>query len=90
MWVAQRYLSYFQGPLTPANDHVANCADQRQLRGVVPANRLRVYDMKTVIHVVADTDSVLFLRQGYGVGVHTALVRMGQGKRVRATTRTRY
>lgn len=77
MWVAQRYLSYFQGPLTPANDHVANCADQRQLRGVVPANRLRVYDMKTVITLIADTDSVLFLRQGYGVGVHTALVRVG-------------
>ena len=44
--MAKRYLSFFQGALTPRGDHIHNCADQRLLRGAVPENRLRVYDMK--------------------------------------------
>src|SRR2546425_12490238 len=37
--VAQQYLSYFQGPITQWE-----CADQRLLRGIIPENRLRVYE----------------------------------------------
>jgi len=69
--VAKRYLSYFQGPLASWT-----CADQRALRHVVPANRSRVYDVRRVIDVMADTDSVLELRGQFGIGVVTALARV--------------
>jgi len=67
----KRYLSYFQGPL-PAWD----CADQRRLRHLIPENRLRVYDIRQVIHTLADTDSVLELRRDFGHGMITALARI--------------
>ena len=56
--------SYFQGALLPSQAHEGRCSDQRLLRGCVPENRLRVYDMVTVMELLADTDSVLHLRQG--------------------------
>ena len=34
--VAKQYLSYFQGPLLPAEAHAGNCDDQRKLRAVNP------------------------------------------------------
>ena len=69
--VAKRYLSYFD-PAPVVYDH----ADQRRLRHLVPENRLRVYDMRQVLHTLADTDSVLELRGGFGPGVITALARV--------------
>ena len=72
--VAKQYLSYFQGPLTPRAEHINRCTDQRLLRDVIPENRKRIYAMKSVITLLADIDSVLYLREGYGVGMHTALV----------------
>ncbi len=69
---AKRYLSYFQGPLG-----VADCADQRLLRAVVPENRLRVYDIRAAIDLLFDTGSVLELRAGFGAGMVTALARLG-------------
>ncbi|MBV8454159.1 MAG: carbamoyl-phosphate synthase large subunit [Deltaproteobacteria bacterium] len=69
--VAKKYLSYFQGEL--AN---WTCADQRLLRGSIPENRLRVYDIRTVIQTLADTDSVLELRRQFGPGMVTALIRI--------------
>ncbi len=68
---AKKYLSYFQGPVTGWT-----CPDQRLLRRVVPENRLRVYDMRALVHGLADTDSVLELRAGFGLGMITALVRI--------------
>ncbi len=68
---AKRYLSYFQGSLADWQ-----CADQRLLRHVVPENRLRVYDVRRAVELVADTGSVLELRRDFGVGVVTALVRV--------------
>ena len=68
---AQRYLSYFQGPVAEWS-----CADQRQLRFALPENRVRVYDVRRVIELVADTDSVLELRREFGVGIVTALARI--------------
>ena len=67
---AKRYLSYFQGRLPSWA-----CADQQGLRRLIPENRLRVYDIRAVIHTLADTDSVLELRQAYAPGMVTALVR---------------
>jgi acetyl-CoA carboxylase carboxyltransferase component len=69
--VARRYLSYFAGP----TDGWA-CADQAGLRSVIPENRRRVYDVRTVIETLADTGSVLELRAGFGVGMVTALARV--------------
>jgi acetyl-CoA carboxylase carboxyltransferase component len=69
--VAKKYLSYFQGPLTDWE-----CADQRLLRRTVPENRLRIYDVRSVIRTLADVDSVLELRRDFGPGMVTALVRI--------------
>ncbi|HET6794636.1 MAG TPA: carboxyl transferase domain-containing protein [Acidimicrobiales bacterium] len=69
--VAKRYLSYFQGPVKDWD-----CADQRRLRSLVPENRKRVYDVRRVLHTMADTDSVLELRAGFGAGIITALIRV--------------
>jgi acetyl/propionyl-CoA carboxylase alpha subunit len=69
--VARRYLSYFQGPVEEWT-----CADQRRLRHVVPENRVRVYDVREAIGLLADDDSVLELRPEFGKSVITALVRI--------------
>jgi acetyl/propionyl-CoA carboxylase alpha subunit len=68
---AKKYLSYFQGPLEPWA-----CGDQRELRWTIPENRLRAYDIRTVVDGVADLDSVLELRRGFGAGMITALARI--------------
>jgi acetyl/propionyl-CoA carboxylase alpha subunit len=69
--VARQYISYFQGPL--AN---WRCDDQRKLRHAVPLNRLRAYDMRALIETLADTDSFLEIRRGFGLGMITALIRI--------------
>jgi acetyl/propionyl-CoA carboxylase alpha subunit/acetyl-CoA carboxylase carboxyltransferase component len=69
--VAKKYLSYFQGPLK-----TWEAPDQRRMRRIVPENRLRVYDVRKVIHTLADTGSVLELRPRFGVGMVTAFVRV--------------
>jgi acetyl-CoA carboxylase carboxyltransferase component len=68
---ARRYLSYFQGALTEWN-----CADQRELRRAVPENRLRAYDVRAAIALLADAGSVLELRAAYAPGMVTALIRV--------------
>jgi acetyl-CoA carboxylase carboxyltransferase component len=68
---AKRYLSYFQGRIDDWD-----CADQQRLQGLIPENRMRAYDVRSVIHTVADTGSVLELREGFGPGMVTALVRI--------------
>jgi acetyl-CoA carboxylase carboxyltransferase component len=72
---AKQYLSYFQGALSH-NDCVQS-PEADLLRHVVPENRLRAYDSQAAVNGIADTDSVLFLRPGYGLGIHTALARIG-------------
>jgi acetyl-CoA carboxylase carboxyltransferase component len=69
--VAKQYLSYFQGSLPEWQ-----CADQRLLRAIVPENRLRVYEVRSVIDTLADTGSVLELRRRFGAGMVTALIRI--------------
>ncbi|HEY8334419.1 MAG TPA: carboxyl transferase domain-containing protein, partial [Tardiphaga sp.] len=68
---AKKYLSYFQGPLK-----TWSAPDQRLLRRAIPENRLRVYDIRTVIETLADHESVLELRPQFGIGVITAFVRI--------------
>ena len=69
--VAKQYLSYFQGSVKDWK-----CADQRLLRQLIPENRLRVYDIRTVIDTLADQDSVLELRRQFGIGIVTAFIRI--------------
>ncbi|WP_245734184.1 carboxyl transferase domain-containing protein [Lentzea jiangxiensis] len=60
----------------PAGGQAWSCADQRLLRHAVPENRLRAYDIRALVHTLADTGSVLELRRGFGKAVVTALVRV--------------
>jgi len=71
---AQKYLSYFQGAV---KDWTA--PDQRLLRRAIPENRLRVYDIRNVIDLIADEGSVLEIRRDFGVGMITAFIRI-EGK----------
>ncbi|WP_332770905.1 carboxyl transferase domain-containing protein [Phenylobacterium sp.] len=69
--LAKQYISYFQGPLAEWS-----CADQRLLRRSIPENRLRVYDVRKVIELIADTGSVLELRPRFGLAMVTAFIRI--------------
>ncbi|MDA9050145.1 carbamoyl-phosphate synthase large subunit [Pseudomonadales bacterium] len=71
MVVAKKYLSYFQGRVDQWEHH-----DQRPLRAIIPENRLRIYDIRELIETLADVDSVLELRAGFGLGMITALARI--------------
>jgi acetyl-CoA carboxylase carboxyltransferase component len=55
---------------------VWQCEDQRRLRHIVPENRLRAYDMRELIGILADEGSVLELRRGFGQAMITALIRI--------------
>lgn len=68
---ARHCLSFFQGrmPGWTAPDALA-------LRDAVPENRLRAYDTQTVMRGLVDEGSLLALRTGFGVGIHTALARI--------------
>ncbi|WP_212631496.1 carboxyl transferase domain-containing protein [Pseudomonas sp. KB-10] len=72
--VAKQYLGYFQGPVSDWQ-----CSDPRELRQVIPENRLRVYDIRKVIELLADDGSVLELRRQFAPGLITALIRI-EGK----------
>ncbi|MBX3498728.1 MAG: carbamoyl-phosphate synthase large subunit [Alphaproteobacteria bacterium] len=66
----KKYLSYFQGAIAGYEAH-----DQRTLRAAVPENRLRLYDMRQILHTLADKDSVLEIRPKFGIGIITAFAR---------------
>jgi acetyl/propionyl-CoA carboxylase alpha subunit/acetyl-CoA carboxylase carboxyltransferase component len=72
--VAKKYLSYFQGTLPEWR-----AADQRLLRRAIPENRLRIYDVRSVIDTLCDEGSVLEVRRAFGPGMVTALGRI-EGK----------
>ena len=65
---ARHYLSCFQGAQTEWQAPSAH-----DLRHVVPENRVRVYDTRAAMQGIADEGSLLPLRTGFGVGIHTAL-----------------
>ncbi len=68
---AKKLLAFFQGSLENWT-----CQDQRQLRARVPENRRRVYDMREIIRLIADDDSVLEIRPAFGIGIITSLIRV--------------
>ncbi len=71
---AQKYLSYFQGPLKEWT-----CEDPATLRNLVPENRKFAYNIFKVIHALADHDSFLELRGGFARNMVTGLLRV-EGK----------
>ena len=71
---AKRYLGYFQGPL-PADAPAGG--EALSLRLALPPNRNALYDPRAIVHTVMDAGSVLELRRDFGVGVITALARIG-------------
>ena len=68
---AKQYLSYFQGAWSDFR-----APDPLALRAVVPENRVRAYDTRAAIDGLFDAGSVLYLRTGFGAGIHTALARL--------------
>lgn len=68
---ARQLLGYFQGPVA-----TWSVSDQRMLRHAIPEDRLRVYDVRALIGILADEGSVTELRQDYGIGVITAFIRI--------------
>lgn len=68
---AKQWLGYFQGAL-PTWEAPRAAA----LRDVVPENRLRAYDTRAAIRGIADMGTVMELRTGFGVGIHTGLARI--------------
>ena len=69
--LARKYLGYFQGPVQGWS-----CQDQRLLRQALPENRARSYDVRRIVKLLADDDSVLELRPVFGRAMVTALVRI--------------
>ncbi len=69
--VAKTYLSFFQGSVSDWS-----CGDQRLLRSAIPENRLRAYDIRRVVELLADEGSVLELRRPFGRGMVTCLARI--------------
>lgn len=66
----KRLLAYFQGATGPAA-----AGDEAALRNAVPENRVRAYDMRTLLAALADEHSVLELRAAFGRGLITAFAR---------------
>lgn len=73
--VAKQYVGYFTVREAPG----WSAPPQEALRDVVPENRRQAYDVRAAIRGLADVDSVLELRAGFGLGMVTALVRV-EGK----------
>ena len=64
-------LSFFQGRVSDWQ-----APDQRVLRHVIPEDRKRVYDMRTLIEGLADTRSWLEIRKQFSAGMITGLLRI--------------
>jgi acetyl-CoA carboxylase carboxyltransferase component len=73
---AKKYLAFFQGRIGESSAVEQRAADQLLLRSALPESRVRSYDMRRVMSLVADSDSLLELRAGFGVGIFTALARI--------------
>lgn len=69
------YLPSHAGAAPPRAEPGA-AADQEKLLELVPERRRRVYDMRKVVDVIADTGSVFELKSRFGRAVVTALARI--------------
>ena len=69
--LARRYLAYAVGNRTPWE-----APDQASLRQAIPGHRQRIYQVRPILHTIADVGSVIELRQDFGPGIITALGRV--------------
>ena len=74
--LTQQCLGYFQG-----GSEIWQCGDQVELRDMMPADRRYVYDVRSVITQIVDSDSFLELSQAYGCAIITGFARI-EGKAV--------
>lgn len=76
----QRYLSYMPQnvwelpPVVHGGDRVDRCEDA--LAGIVPESRRTPYDMKRLVRLVADRDSMFEIQPSFGKALITCLARM--------------
>lgn len=76
----RRYLGYFapnSSERPPVAPRPAAGGDQHSLVKLVPADLKVGYDMREVLEVIADADSILELKPDFGSAVITAWVRIG-------------
>ena len=69
---ARRILAWHQGAMADAD-----ADDQSTLRDAIPPGRNAVFDPRAIIATLADRGSVIELRAEFGLGVVTALARLG-------------
>lgn len=69
--ITKKYFSYFQGTTSKWE-----AGDPLCLRDVIPENRNRTYNARTLIKALADTDSFLELRPKFGPGMVAGLIRI--------------
>ena len=69
--LAKTYLAFVQGKLPPGP-----AQDQRQLRAMVPENRVKGYDIRQLLRTLFDSDSFLELREKFGRSVVTGFARL--------------
>lgn len=70
-YLAQQCLGYFQG-----GKQSWDCADQAELRAMMPLDRRFVYDIRSIIERLVDTDSLTELSKPYGPGIVTGFIRI--------------
>eukprot|EP01137_Pigoraptor_chileana_P033900 Opistho-2@25594 len=68
---ARQYLGLLQGRLD-----AWQCADQAPLRGAIPENRVRAYEVRPLVETLVDTGSLLELKSSYGQAVLSFLARI--------------
>ena len=69
--LTQQCLGYFQG-----TQDAWQCADQTELRDMMPADRRYVYEVRLIIKHLVDTHSFLELTPAYGCAVVTGFARI--------------
>lgn len=69
--LARQLLAYFQGNLAQWE-----CADQTQLRSVIPADRCWGYPVRVLIELLADSGTFLELQRVFGRGIITGFIRI--------------
>jgi acetyl-CoA carboxylase carboxyltransferase component len=72
--IAKKCLLYFQGPLVDEQKY--SFADQQALNHVLPEDRRFVYDVKEIIHILADTDSFTEIKALFGAAIMTGFMHL--------------
>lgn len=70
----KKLLSFFQGPLD--TQHWLYSKDVKDLRRLLPKQRARAYEVRTVIDALMDDQSFVELGQGWGHSLVTGLARL--------------